>query len=163
LRYFNAAGYDAAGRVRGLERNPANLLPVIMEAAAGMREKVEIFGDDWGTPDGTCVRDYIHVTDLAEAHALALERLFSVGAEGCGGFTVNLGSETGISVKLMLEAARRITGRPILGVAAARRAGDPESVVASASKARELLGWQPRHSDVGTLVESTWRAYLARG
>jgi len=160
LRYFNAAGYDAAGRVTGLERNPANLLPIIMEVAAGTREKLEIFGDDWDTPDGTCVRDYVHVSDLAEAHALALERLSGGGHS----FTVNLGSENGISVKSMLETARKITGRPIPAVTAARRAGDPERVVASSSKAREVLGWKARYSDVETLIESTWKAYgFSRG
>ena len=155
LRYFNAAGYDAAGRVTGLERNPANLLPVIMETAAGIRKNLEIFGDDWDTPDGTCIRDYIHVSDLAEAHALALERLTAGG----GSFTVNLGSENGISVKSMLETARKITGRPIPGVIAGRRAGDPARVVASSSKAREILGWEAKHSDVETLIESTWKVY----
>jgi UDP-glucose 4-epimerase len=155
LRYFNAAGYDAAGRVTGLERNPANLLPVIMETAAGIRKNLEIFGDDWDTPDGTCIRDYIHVSDLAEAHALALERLTGGG----GSFTVNLGSENGISVKSMLETARKITGRPIPGVITGRRAGDPARVVASSSKAREILGWEAKHSDVETLIESTWKVY----
>jgi len=155
LRYFNAAGYDAAGRVAGLERDPANLLPIIMEVAAGAREKLEIFGDDWDTPDGTCIRDYVHVSDLAEAHALALERLLNNGRS----LTVNLGSENGISVKSMLETARKITGRPIPSVISNRRAGDPARVVASSSKAHEVLGWKAKHSDVETLIESTWKVY----
>jgi UDP-glucose 4-epimerase len=155
LRYFNAAGYDAAGRVAGLERDPANLLPIIMEVAAGAREKLEIFGDDWDTPDGTCIRDYVHVSDLAEAHALALERLLDKGRS----LTVNLGSENGISVKSMLETARKITGRPIPSVISNRRAGDPARVVASSSKAHEVLGWKAKHSDVETLIESTWKVY----
>ena len=155
LRYFNAAGYDAAGRVTGLERNPANLLPIIMEVAAGARGRLEIFGDDWDTPDGTCIRDYVHVSDLAEAHALALERL----AGGGGSFTVNLGSENGISVKSMLETAREVTGRPIPSVITGRRAGDPAWVVASSSKARDMLGWEAKRSNVETLIESTWKVY----
>jgi len=155
LRYFNAAGYDAAGRIKGLERNPANLLPIIMEVAAGVREKLEIFGDDWDTPDGTCIRDYIHVSDLAEAHVLALEHLASTGQS----FTVNLGTENGISVKSMLETAREITGKPIPAVTAPRRAGDPERVIASAAKARDILGWEAKQSDVRTLIESTWKVY----
>jgi len=155
LRYFNAAGYDVQGRVRGLERNPANLLPIIMEVAAGKREKLEIFGDDWATPDGTCIRDYVHVTDLAWAHTLSIERLMGGGKS----LTLNLGSETGISVKSMLETARRVTGKAIPAVTAPRRAGDPERVVASASKARDKLGWRTKRSDVETLIESTWRMY----
>jgi len=155
LRYFNAAGYDAKGRVTGLERNPANLLPVIMEVAAGIREKLEIFGDDWDTPDGTCIRDYVHVSDLAEAHALALERLVQSGKS----FTVNLGSENGISVKSMLETACVVTGRSLPAVIAPRRAGDPAKVVASSSKAQELLGWKASSSDVKTLISSTWNIY----
>jgi len=155
LRYFNAAGYDAAGRISGLEKNPANLLPIIMETAAGTREHLEIFGDDWDTPDGTCIRDYIHVSDLADAHVLALEHLIKTGSS----FTVNLGSENGISVKEMLETAREVTGRPIPSIIAGRRAGDPARVIASSAKAHELLGWKTKCSDVRTLVESTWRLY----
>jgi UDP-glucose 4-epimerase len=156
LRYFNAAGYDAAGRIRGLERNPANLLPIIMEVAAGTRERLEIFGDDWDTPDGTCIRDYIHVSDLAEAHIAALEYIVSKNES----LTINLGSETGISVKSMLEAARLVTSRPIPSTTAPRRPGDPVAVVASSSKAKEILGWQARRSDVETLIGSTWRMYV---
>jgi UDP-glucose 4-epimerase len=155
LRYFNAAGYDAAGRIRGLERNPANLLPIIMEVAAGTREKLEIFGDDWATPDGTCIRDYVHVTDLAWAHTLSIERLMGGGKS----LILNLGSETGISVKSMLETARKVTGKEIPAVTAPRRAGDPERVVASASKAKDKLGWKAKNSDVETLIDSTWRMY----
>ncbi|MCL2690051.1 MAG: UDP-glucose 4-epimerase GalE [Chitinispirillia bacterium] len=155
LRYFNAAGYDAKGRITGLERNPANLLPIIMEVAAGIREKLEIFGDDWDTPDGTCIRDYVHVSDLAQAHALALEYLVKTDKS----FTVNLGSENGISVKSMLETARAVTGRDIPAVIAPRRAGDPVKVVASSSKARKLLGWKANSSNVETLISSTWNIY----
>lgn len=155
LRYFNAAGYDPAGRIKGLEQNPANLLPVILEVAAGMRERLQIFGDDFETPDGTGVRDYIHVSDLASAHLLALKKI----EKGEKSFTVNLGSETGASVKEILEAARRITGREIPADTVDRRPGDPARLVSSAVRAKELLGWQANHSDVDTLVATTWEAY----
>jgi UDP-glucose 4-epimerase len=155
LRYFNAAGYDVAGRIQGIERNPANLLPIVMEVAVGMRPKLEIFGDDWATPDGTCIRDYIHVTDLADAHVTAFEHLI----KNRRSFIVNLGSENGISVKTMVEKAREITGRPIPSVMAPRRKGDPEKLVASSKKAGELLGWKAKLSDVETLLSSTWNVY----
>ena len=155
LRYFNAAGYDPAGRITGLEQNPANLLPVIMEVAVGRREELKIFGDDYDTADGTGVRDYIHVTDLAEAHVQALELLEA----GDGSMSLNLGSEAGISVMEMLEAARRITGRDIPARLVERRPGDPARLVASAQRARKILGWSARRSDVETLVSTSWNAY----
>jgi UDP-glucose 4-epimerase len=155
LRYFNAAGYDPAGRISGLERNPANLLPVVMEVAAGMRDHIDIFGNDYATPDGTGVRDYVHVTDLAEAHVLGLENL----AKNDKSFIVNLGSENGISVKEMVEKAREVTGRPVKAVFAPRRAGDPAKLVASSKSANELLGWKAKYSDVTSLLSSTWNVY----
>jgi UDP-glucose 4-epimerase len=155
LRYFNAAGYDPAGRLRGKERNPANLLPLIMETAAGTRPKLQIFGSDYPTPDGTCIRDYVHVSDLADAHLRALAYI----REKDQSLTVNLGSEEGISVKDMLETARRVTGKPIPAELAARRPGDPAVLVASSGKAREALGWKARYSDADTLVASTWNIY----
>lgn len=158
LRYFNAAGYDLAGRIKGLERNPANLLPIVMEAAAGMRARVEIFGADYDTPDGTGIRDYIHVSDLARGHALALERLDKHGES----FVVNLGSETGVSVLSMIETARKITGRPIPAVVVGRREGDTAKLFASSEKARALLGWKAVASDVETLLASTWKMYKER-
>jgi len=155
LRYFNAAGYDVRGRARGLERNPANLLPVIMEAAAGMRPELKVFGDDYDTPDGTGVRDYVHVNDLATAHVAALDAL----ARDDRSLTVNLGSEEGLSVMQILEAARRITGKPIPATVVGRRPGDPARLVASSALARDTLGWTARHSDVDTLVGTSWDAY----
>jgi UDP-glucose 4-epimerase len=155
LRYFNAAGYDPAGRISGLERNPANLLPVVMEVAAGMRQKLDIFGDDYDTPDGTCIRDYIHVSDLADAHVLAFENLVKTNSS----FIVNLGSETGISVTTMVEKTRAITGKAIPATIVPRRKGDSVKLVASSKKARELLGWKARASDVETLLSSTWNVY----
>lgn len=155
LRYFNAAGYDVQGRARGLERNPANLLPVIMEVAAGKRAEVQVFGTDYDTTDGTGVRDYVHVNDLANAHVLALEYL---GYEGKS-LTVNLGSEEGLSVLQILECARRISGKSIPARMVARRPGDPAKLVASSAYAKQVLGWQARHSDVETLVQTSWKAY----
>jgi len=155
LRYFNAAGYDPAGIVHGLEKRPANLIPVIMETAAGIRSSLEILGTDYPTPDGSGVRDYIHVSDLADGHLRALEYILREKTS----LTVNLGSEEGLSVLQILETARRITGMPIPTVLAGRRPGDPAKLVASSAKARELLGWKARHSDVESLISSTWQAY----
>jgi len=156
LRYFNAAGYDPEGVLYGLEQNPANLLPVIMEVACGMREKLKIFGTDYDTRDGTCIRDYVHVADLAVAHVKALDYIVKNNQS----LTVNLGSETGTTVKEIVDAARRITGQPIPADYAERRAGDPAELVASAKFAYEKLGWKAQYSDVDTLVKSTWDAYL---
>ena len=155
LRYFNAAGYDVDGEIYGLEQNPANLLPIIMEVACGMREKMKIFGNDYDTRDGTCIRDYIHVTDLAVAHVKALEYI----AKNDKSLTVNLGSEKGTTVTEMVEAARRITGKPIPADYVERRPGDPASLVASAKYAADVLGWKAQHSDVDTLLETTYKAY----
>lgn len=155
LRYFNAAGYDPEGEIRGLERNPANLLPVIMEVATGRRESLQVFGTDYDTPDGTGVRDYIHVTDLADAHVRALDHIASSGES----LTVNLGSESGLSVLEVLAAAREITGREIPAKMSSRRPGDPARLVASASRARELLRWTPKYSGADALVRTSWEVY----
>lgn len=155
LRYFNAAGYDAKGRVKGLEQNPANLIPVIMEAAAGKRSGLEIFGGDWETPDGTCLRDYVHVTDLARGHVSALAYIEKEDKN----LTVNLGNETGISVMQVLEQARKITGKPIPARITGRRAGDPERLYSSSSLALELLGWKAENSSLETLLKTSWDAY----
>lgn len=155
LRYFNAAGYDATGRVRGRERNPENLLPVILEVASGQREKLLIFGDDYDTRDGTGLRDYIHVSDLARAHLRALEYIDRHKQS----LTVNLGSEAGATVREVLAAARRITGRDIPAEVVFRRKGDLGSLVASSAYARENLDWLPRESDLETMVASAWQIY----
>ena len=155
LRYFNAAGYDVKGRIGGLERNPANLLPVIMEAACGMREKVQVFGNDYDTKDGTGVRDYVHVSDLAAGHVAALDYLVKQDKS----LTVNLGSEAGFSVMELIETTRRVTGRPIVAEIVARRPGDPAKLTASSRRARELMGWEAKYSDVDTLVRTSWEAY----
>jgi len=155
LRYFNAAGYDVKGRIFGLEQNPQNLLPVIMEAACGMRKELAVFGNDYDTPDGTCIRDYIHVSDLASAHALALDYISKKDKS----LTVNLGSETGSSVLEVLETARRITKQPIPSRITERRLGDPAKLTASAALALSLLGWKAEYSDMDTLVKTSWEVY----
>ncbi len=155
LRYFNAAGYDPEGRVRGLEKRPANLVPVIMEVAMGLMPQLEVFGTDFPTPDGSGVRDYIHVTDLARAHYAALMHL----ANESKSFAVNLGSEQGLSVLEILEAARKITGRAIPATISGRRPGDPAKLVASSAAAKALLGWKAEYSDLTTIIATSWRAY----
>jgi UDP-glucose 4-epimerase len=126
-----------------------------MEAAAGIRPNMQIFGADYPTRDGTCIRDYIHVSDLVQAHLQALDFIQAKDES----LTVNLGSETDISVMEMLEAARRITGKPIPAEITARRPGDPAALTASSAKAKKLLGWTARYSDVDTLIGSTWNIY----
>lgn len=159
LRYFNAAGYDPDGDLHGLEQNPANLLPVIMEAAVGIRPKLQVFGTDYETRDGTCIRDYVHVADLAEAHVLALHHIADKG----GNLVVNLGSETGVSVMEMVNKAGEVAGKPVRFEAVGRRPGDPANLVASSAFAKKTLGWSARHSDVDTLLRTTFKAYKANG
>ena len=155
LRYFNAAGYDAEGRIKGLEKNPANLLPIIMEAAAGIRGRLSIFGNDYPTPDGTCIRDYIHVTDLATGHLAAAEYLMKDRQS----LTVNLGTGNGISVKEMADKAKEITGVDFKVEYVERRPGDPANLVASSDKALGLLGWRAEHSSVENLISTSWNMY----
>jgi UDP-glucose 4-epimerase len=155
LRYFNAAGYDVKGRIAGLEQNPANLIPVIMEAACGIRDEVQLFGDDYDTPDGTCIRDYVHVSDLAAGHAAALNYI----SGNKKSLILNLGSETGSSVREVIESARKITGKPIPVKTAGRRPGDPAKLTASSGLARETLGWKAQYSDLDTLIKTSWEAY----
>ena len=155
LRYFNAAGYDPEGVLYGLEKNPANLLPVMMEVAAGIRPKLKVFGNDYPTRDGTCIRDYIHVTDLARAHVMALEYISSRNES----LALNLGTGNGITVTEMLAATRRITGKDIPADYVERRAGDPAQLTAKSDLAFEKLGWKAECSDVDTLIDSTWKAY----
>lgn len=155
LRYFNAAGYDPEGVLYGLEKNPANLLPIVMEVACGKRDKMKIFGNDYPTRDGTCIRDYIHVTDLASAHVLALEYISSRKES----LTLNLGTGNGITVTEMVDAARRITGKEIKAEYVERRPGDPAQLTAKSDLAKEKLGWEAKYSDVDTLIGSTYSAY----
>ena len=155
LRYFNAAGYDVKGRIKGLEQNPANLLPIIMETACGMRKEMQVFGNDYDTPDGTCIRDYIHVSDLATGHAMALDYIVKKGKS----VTVNLGSGNGYSVTEMLETARKVTGMKIPAKTAGRRSGDPAKLYATSALAHELFGWEARYSDIETLIKTSWEVY----
>ncbi len=149
LRYFNAAG---ASVERGEDHRPElHLIPLVLGVALGKRENVTIFGDDYPTSDGTCVRDYIHVIDLAQAHILALQALER------GSCTYNLGNGQGFSVKEVIETARQITGHPIPAVVGPRRPGDPAILVASSEKIRRELGWQPRYPHLHEIVESAWR------
>ncbi len=152
LRYFNAVGYAADKSITGRERNPQNLLPIIMEVATGKREKLSIFGNDYDTPDGTCVRDYIHVSDLATAHTLALRYLMTDHQS----FAVNLGTGNGTSVKEMVDATEKVIGKKLNYDYAPRRAGDPAELTADASLAREILGWKPRYTDVEEIIRTVW-------
>lgn len=149
LRYFNVAGaYHGAGENRAVE---THIVPLVLEVALGYREKIMIFGDDWPTPDGTCIRDYIHVLDLAEAHILALEN------SPAGQHSIfNLGSGDGYSVKEVIEACRKVTGHPIPAEVAPRRAGDPAVLIASSDKAKSELGWNPQHTDIQEIVSDAW-------
>lgn len=156
LRYFNAAGYDPQGRILGLEMTPANLLPIIMEVAVGKREILSIYGGDYDTKDGTCVRDYIHVSDLASAHVLALDTI----RKNNESLIVNLGSETGYSVLEMTELARKITGKPISANIVDRRSGDPAKLLASSKMAKDILNWEPKYSSADSLLSSMWKVYL---
>ncbi|HMA47358.1 MAG TPA: UDP-glucose 4-epimerase GalE [Frankiaceae bacterium] len=155
LRYFNAAGATAE---RGEEHQPeTHLVPLVLAAAAGRRDAVPVFGTDHPTPDGTCVRDYVHVADLAEAHALALEALSDRPVLVC-----NLGNGRGYSVREVIETARRVTGLPVPAVDALARAGDPAVLVVSSARARALLGWRPAHPELADIVGSAWAWHRRR-
>lgn len=152
LRYFNAVGYDADGDIKGKEKNPQNLLPIIMETATGVRDVMSVFGSDYDTRDGTCIRDYIHVSDLATAHVLAIEKLM----EGMPSAVLNLGTGEGTSVKEIIEAAERVIGTKLNVKYADRRPGDPAVLIASSKKARELLGWKPLYTNIDDIIQTTW-------
>lgn len=156
LRYFNAAGYDVEGELSGLEQNPANLIPVVMETACGIRKEMSVFGDDYDTPDGTCIRDYVHVTDLSDAHVKALDYI----AKNNTNLKLNLGSEVGTSVKEVIDIARKITGKSIDAKIVERRPGDPSELYATSKQAFEILGWKAKYSDMETIIKTTWNAYL---
>ena len=155
LRYFNAAGYDPDGEVRGLEKEPNNLLPLVLETLLGWRENLEVYGTDYDTEDGSCIRDYIHVSDLADAHLRALNFL----EEHDGDLVVNLGTSRGISVLEILDAARKVSGMDLPLILSDRRPGDPAVVLASAEKAERLLDWSPAFSDVETILKTMLAAY----
>ncbi len=150
LRYFNVAG--AHGRFGERHTVETHLIPIVLQVASGRRESVQVFGDDWPTPDGTCIRDYVHVDDLAAAHLLAVQR-----AEPGRHAVYNLGSGSGFSVKEVVDACRSVTGHPIPAVTAPRRDGDPAVLVASSEAAQAALGWRPVHTDIETIVGDAWR------
>jgi UDP-glucose 4-epimerase len=152
LRYFNAAGADASGDIGERHEPESHLIPLVLQVATGQRESIKIFGTDYPTPDGTCLRDYVHVSDLTQAHLLALRHLLAGGESAI----YNLGNSKGYSVHEVIETARRITGHPIPAVTAVRRSGDPARLIADSAKIRRELGWKPRYEDLTSIIETAW-------
>lgn len=153
LRYFNVAGAHESGTIGEDHRPETHLIPLILQVPLGKRESITIFGDDYDTHDGTCIRDYIHVTDLVNAHILALKKL----REGAASTVYNLGNGEGFSVREMIEAARKVTGHPIPAVVAGRRSGDPSKLIASSKKAQQEFGWKPDFTGVEEIIASAWK------
>jgi len=154
LRYFNAAGAQSDGSLCERHEPETHLLPLVIDAALGRRPPLTVFGDDYATPDGTCIRDYVHVEDLASAHLAALDAL----DRGVGVAATNLGSASGFSVHEVLETAARVLGKPVPHTMGPRRAGDPAVLLASNARAKELFGWQPRRSELATIIEDAARS-----
>lgn len=152
LRYFNACGAHKSGKIGEAHKPETHLIPLILQVPNGRRGHINIFGDDYDTPDGTCIRDYIHVTDLAQAHILAVEYLQKGGENNI----FNLGNGVGFSVKEVVETARKVTGHPIPAVISPRRAGDPARLVASCEKAKQILGWKPLYTELDEIIDSAW-------
>lgn len=152
LRYFNAAGVHPSGEIGEAHASESHLVPIVLQVALGQRDAISVFGDDYPTPDGTCIRDYVHVTDLAAAHILAVDHLLAGGSSD----VFNLGSGNGFSVKEVIEVARKVTGHPIPVEIAPRRPGDPAQLVASSAKIRQALGWSPQQESVEAIVSSAW-------
>jgi UDP-glucose 4-epimerase len=157
LRYFNAAGADPEGELGERHDPETHLIPLVLQAASGRRPAISVFGTDYDTPDGTCIRDYVHVDDLCAAHLLALQRLWQGGGSG----RYNLGNGNGFSVREVIDTARRVTGRDIPLRFEPRRAGDPARLVADSGRARRELGWQPARGDLETIIADAWRWELA--
>jgi len=155
LRYFNAAGYDVKGRIKGKEKNPQNLIPIVMEVASGVRSKMDIFGNDYKTQDGTGIRDYIHVNDLATAHVQAMNHISNTKED----LVVNLATGDGHSVLDVIHKAIEVSGNNIPYDIVERRTGDPGTVLAVSKKAFKLLNWTPGYSDLDTLIRSAWEVY----
>ena len=159
LRYFNAAGADLSGQIGEAHDPETHLIPIVLQKALGIREKLYIFGDDYPTKDGTCIRDYIHVEDLADAHILAVEAL----VKGMESRVYNLGNGEGYSVKEVIEVAEEVVGKEIDAEIAERRPGDPAVLVASSDKIKRELGWKPLYPDLRTIIESAWRWHKGGG
>ena len=157
LRYFNACGAHKSGKIGEAHNPESHLIPLVLQVPNGKREFVSIYGNDYDTPDGTCIRDYIHVTDLAKAHILAVEYLMNGGESDI----FNLGNGVGYSVKEVIETARKVTGHPIPAKEEPRRAGDPARLVASGEKARKILGWEPEIKDLADIISSAWKWHKA--
>ena len=153
LRYFNACGAHKSGGIGEAHNPESHLIPLVLQVPNGKREFVSIYGTDYDTPDGTCIRDYIHVTDLAKAHILAVEYLMNGGKSDI----FNLGNGIGYSVKEVIETARKVTGHPIMAKEEKRRAGDPARLVASGQKAKDILGWEPEIKELSDIIESAWK------
>lgn len=153
LRYFNAAGADPDTEIGEWHEPETHLIPLVLDAAMNIRENIKIYGTDYPTKDGTCIRDYIHVNDLAEAHILALEYLLNGGKSDF----FNLGNGEGFSVREIIEVTKKVTNRSINEVEIARREGDPPILVGSATKAREILKWKPQLADISTIIETAWK------
>jgi UDP-arabinose 4-epimerase len=153
LRYFNAAGADPDGEIGEDHEPETHLIPLVLQAAGGTRPSITVFGNDYDTPDGTCIRDYVHVADIAEAHILALAKL----EQGEHRPAYNLGTERGTSVAEIIAAARKVTGKPISVVMGERRSGDPACLLADSSLARKELGWRPRYRDIEGIIETAWK------
>ena len=154
LRYFNAAGYDARGRISTQEKNPANLIPSVMEVATGIRDKLLVYGDNFDTVDGTGIRDYVHVSDLARAHLAAIELISNNQSA-----TINLGSEKQYSVMDVIRMTEKITGKEIPYEVVERREGDPDKIYASSENAKNILKWSAKESELDNIIETTWRIY----
>lgn len=153
LRYFNACGAHVSGSIGEAHKPETHLIPLILQVPLGQREAISVFGDDYDTKDGTCVRDYIHVTDLAQAHILAVKYLM----EGNESNIFNLGNGVGFTVKEVIETAKKATGKDIKAVMDERRAGDPAQLIASSEKAKTILGWKPEHADLEEIISSAWK------
>ena len=153
LRYFNAAGADAESSIGESHDPETHLIPLVLQTALGERKHIEVYGTDYETHDGTCIRDYIHVTDLADAHVKALQSLLAGGETQA----INLGTGSGVSVNEIIESCQRVTGRKIPVKLSGRRAGDPPRLVACNKKAQQLLDWQPEHSDIDNIVKTAWQ------
>lgn len=156
LRYFNACGAHISGEIGEAHNPESHLIPLVLQVPNGKREYISIFGSDYDTDDGTCIRDYIHVTDLADAHILAVNYLMNGGESNI----FNLGNGIGYSVKEVINTARKVTNHPIPAKEESRRAGDPARLVASGQKAKDILGWEPKYTNLSDIIESAWKWHL---